>query len=141
MPEIAIRVATPDDFEMLSGLIAASYATLADGSYDPGKLARALPTISRANSKLLSSGTYFVAEANGELAGCGGWAFEKPGTGEVEKHVAHIRHFATHPKHLRKGIARLILERCLTEAVAAGARLMESRATLQAERFYASAGF
>ncbi|MCT7374405.1 GNAT family N-acetyltransferase [Chelativorans salis] len=141
MADIAIRVATPDDLHVLSDLIAASYAMLADGSYEPEKLAKALPVMSRANPKLLASGTYFVAEANGEPAGCGGWTFETPGTGEIDEGIAHIRHFATHPAHLRKGIARQLLDRCLSEAAAAGAHTMKSRSTLQAEKFYASAGF
>lgn len=141
MAEIVIRIATPDDFDALSELIAASYARLADGSYDAERLAVALPVMSRANPKLLSSGTYFVAELDGEPAGCGGWSLEKPGSGEIEEGVAHIRHFATHPSHLRKGIARLLLDRCFSEAVAAGAFRMKSQSTLPAETFYASAGF
>ena len=141
MAKIITRIATPDDLDMLSKLIAASYATLAEGPYAPEQLAAALPVMSRANPKLLASGTYFVAEADGEPAGCGGWTPEKPGTGEIIDGVAHIRHFATHPAHLRKGVARLLVERCLREAAAAGARIMRSQATLPAEKFYASAGF
>ncbi|WP_163270448.1 GNAT family N-acetyltransferase [Chelativorans alearense] len=141
MADIAIRVATPGDLDILSDLIAASYATLADGSYEPEKLAKALPIMSQANPKLLASGTYFVVVADGEPAGCGGWTMEKPGTGEIEEGVAHIRHFATHPAHLRKGIARMLVERCLAEAAAAGMRLIKSQSTLPAERFYASVGF
>ena len=141
MTEIVVRVATSDDLDLLSGLIAASYATLDDGSYDRGNLAAAMPAISKANPKLLASGTYFVAEIDGEPAGCGGWTFDKPGSGEVVDGVAHIRHFATHPDHLRKGVAKALLERCLADATAAGARLMKSQSTLPAERFYAGAGF
>ena len=141
MPEIAIRVATPDDLDMLSDLIAAAYATLGNGSYDIAALEAALPAMSRANPKLLASGTYFVAEADGAPAGCGGWTMEAPGSGEIVDGVAHIRHFATHPRHLRKGVAGLLLDRCLREAAAAGATLMKSQSTLPAEKFYAAAGF
>lgn len=69
---ITIRVARPEDFDLLSELIAASYATLDDGSYDRATIAAAMPAISRANPKLLASGTYFIAEIGGEAAGCGG---------------------------------------------------------------------
>lgn len=138
---ITLRAATPEDAGMLSEVIAASYATLAGGGYDATQLAAALPLMSRANPKLLASGTYYVALDGGEAAGCGGWTFEAPGTGELVDGVAHIRHFATHPAHLRKGVARLLLERCLAEATTAGARLMKSQSTLPAEGFYASAGF
>jgi GNAT superfamily N-acetyltransferase len=141
MSGITIRVATPDDLEMLSELIAASYAMPDNGAYEPERLAATLPIMSRANPKLLVSGTYFVAEADGEPAACGGWAREEPGTGEIAEGVTHIRHFATHPAHLRKGIARLLLDRCLSEAAASGAHVMKSQSTLMAEKFYASAGF
>ena len=138
---ITLRVARRDDFDMLTRLIEASYATLDDGSYDRATIAAAMPFISRANPVLLGSGTYFVAEAGGEPAGCGGWTREKPGTTETAEGVAHIRHFATHPAHLRKGVARLLLERCLKEAAEAGISSMKAQSTLPAEPFYAAAGF
>ena len=139
---ITIRPAVPEDGEVLSDLLAASYRNLEEGGhYDPRVLADALPLMSRANPKLLASGTYYVAESGGEPAACGGWTVEKPGTGEVIEGVAHIRHFATHPSHLRKGLARLLLDRCIAEAEAAGMRLMRSQATLPAVPFYAAAGF
>ncbi|MEO3997639.1 GNAT family N-acetyltransferase [Mesorhizobium sp. CAU 1732] len=139
--EITIRVATPADLEPLSVLIAASYATLGEAAYDREKLAAAMPLMSRANPTLLASGTYFIAETDGQIAGCGGWTFEKPGNGERVDGIAHIRHFATHPAHHRKGVARLLLQRCLDEAARAGATIMKSQSTLLAEPFYASAGF
>jgi GNAT superfamily N-acetyltransferase len=141
MTEIVVRVATSDDLDLLSDLIAASYMTHDDGSYDRANLAAAMPTISKANPKLLASGTYFVAEIGGEPVGCGGWTFDRPGSGEIVDGVAHIRHFATHPDHKRKGVAKVLLERCLADAAAAGVHLMKSQSTLPAEPFYAAAGF
>src|SRR5688572_8970402 len=101
---VTIRVARPDDLEPLSALIAVSYVTLDDGSYDSATIAAAMPTISRANPKLLASGTYLVAEIDGEAAGCGGWTREQPGTGEIADGIGYIRHFATHPGHRRRGV-------------------------------------
>ena len=138
--DITIRAATADDQEMLSQLIAASYATL-KGSYDPHGLDAVLPHISTANPKLLASGTYYVAEIDGQAAGCGGWTVEKPGSGEVVEGVGHIRHFATHPSFLRRGVAGRLLQHCLGEARRTGIRTMMSQSTLPAEQFYASAGF
>lgn len=141
MPEAepTIRAARPDDAAMLSDLLAASYATLK--GYDPHGLANALPLMSRANPKLLASGTYYVAEIGGTAAGCGGWSREKPGSGETADGVGHIRHFATHPDWLRRGIARRLLDHCISEARRAGLRIMMSQSTLPAESFYAAAGF
>lgn len=138
---VTIRIATLDDLDVLDDLIRRSYATLDDGSYDRDRIAAAMPAISRANPKLLASGTYFVAEVDGEAAACGGWSRLKPGTTESEEGVAHIRHFATHPAHLRKGIARAVLERCIADAASADALRVKSQSTLPAEAFYASAGF
>lgn len=139
--KITIRVATPDDLDTLGRLIAASYAGLDDGSYEPDRIAAAMPAMSKANPVLLASGTYFVAEVDGEAAGCGGWTREKPGSGEVVDGIAHIRHFATHPAHLRKGVAQALLQHCLREAASAGVKTMKSQSTLPAEPFYAAAGF
>lgn len=141
MAEITIRTATSEDAALLTELITASYRELDTGLYDPAQLATALPIMSKANPKLLASGTYYVVEVDGVAAACGGWTFEKPGNGEIEDGVAHIRHFATHPVYLRRGLARLLLDKCLEEAKARGARAMKSQSTLPAENFYAAAGF
>lgn len=138
--DIQLRVATPDDADTLSALIAASYARMAD-HYEPALFARALPMMARANPQLLASGTYYVALAGGEAAGCGGWTHELPGGGAPIEGVAHIRHFATHPDHLRKGVASRLLDHCLAQAYRTGARAMRAWSTLPAEAFYAAAGF
>ena len=138
---IVVRTATPNDRELLSQLSSSSYGELARAPYDPGALAAALPAMSRANPTLLASGTYYVAEIGGTAAGCGGWTMEKPGSDEIVAGVGHIRHFATHPAHLRKGIGRLLLDVCLAEAREAGIRTMMCQSTLPAEPFYAAAGF
>ncbi|MGE0503653.1 MAG: GNAT family N-acetyltransferase [Rhizobiaceae bacterium] len=140
-PVITIRVAMPRDAEALSALIAASYATLARAGYDADELTAALPSMSIANPKLLASGTYYVVEVDGEPAACGGWTREAPGKAPMTDGVAHIRHFATHPAHLRKGLAKMLLDRCVAEAAAAGLKALQAQSTLLAEPFYAAAGF
>ena len=140
-PAIAIRPAVPDDHDLVTAILAAAYPKLDDGSYDRGHLSEALPMMSKANPRLLASGTYFIAMSYGEPAGCGGWTPEAPGTGTIEPGVGHIRHFATHPDHQRKGVAQALLRRCLDEALAGGVKLMRSQSTLPAQKFYASAGF
>ena len=69
---ITVRVAGPEDAEALSALIAAAYRTLDRSAYDPTELTAALPAMSKANPKLLASGTYFVAAVDGVTAACGG---------------------------------------------------------------------
>lgn len=139
--DVSIRRATAIDLESLSALIAASYATLDDGSYERAALAAAMPLMSHANPKLVAEGTYYIAEIDSVAAGCGGWSFSAPGTGEKSPGVAHIRHFATDPGFKRRGVAGRLLRHCLDEARSHGAILMKSQATLPAEAFYASFGF
>jgi GNAT superfamily N-acetyltransferase len=138
---IVVRTATPDDRELLSDLIASSYGELAQGPYDPTTLAAALPVMSRASPKLLASGTYYVAEIGGAAAGCGGWTMQAPCSDDIVDGVGHIRHFATHPSHVRKGVGRALLDVCLAGARDAGVRTVMCQSTLPAEPFYAAAGF
>ncbi|MCV0395037.1 MAG: GNAT family N-acetyltransferase [Rhizobiaceae bacterium] len=141
MDAISIRVAVPSDEAALTELIAASYRSLDDGSYESAKLKAALPFMSKANPTLLASGTYYIADIGGQIAGCGGWTREIPGGAGIIEGVGHIRHFATHPDHVRKGVAAALLRHCLAQATSAGIIRMMSQATLPAERFYEAAGF
>jgi len=138
----ALRVAGPADAEAVTALLEASYPTLLAGGYAPDVLAATLPLMTKANPKLLASGTYYVAEVDGgSLAGCGGWTPEKPGSGEIVPGVGHIRHFGTHPDWTRRGIASALLVRCFEDAKARGVESMEAFATLSAEDFYRAHGF
>jgi GNAT superfamily N-acetyltransferase len=136
-----IRLATPADAEALSALIFASYSRLYKGWYADDELAAAVPLMSKANPHLLGSGTYYVAELAGEIAGCGGWTETPPGGGQIVKGTAHIRHFATHPDHIRQGVARGLIERCLADAGERRVSLFKCMSSLPAERFYARLGF
>ena len=143
MPPIRLRIARTSDETAISALLAASYGELLAGDYSPAELAAALPLMTRANSALLASGTYYVAEtpSAGGPIGCGGWTFERPGSGALEHGIAHIRHFATHLDWTRRGVAGLLLKRCIEDAEARGAHALECYSTLTAEPFYASLGF
>jgi N-acetylglutamate synthase-like GNAT family acetyltransferase len=138
----SLRVATPDDAAQVSALLDRSYGTIWVGHYDPDLIATVRPFVTRANPKLLASGTYFLAEAPDGLAvGCGGWTHEAPGTAALEDGVAHIRHFATDPDWLRLGIAAAMLRRCMAEAKASGAVTLFADSALCAEGFYGAFGF
>jgi GNAT superfamily N-acetyltransferase len=140
--DLAIRAAGPGDAVRVAELLAASYPALMRGAYDAAVLAAALGPMTRANPALLASGTYYLAELpDGSLAGCGGWTPERPGTGAVVAGLAHIRHFATRPDRLGRGIGRAIWQTCRVRAHAAGVRRFECYASLNAVGFYAALGF
>jgi N-acetylglutamate synthase-like GNAT family acetyltransferase len=137
-----IRIATSSDACGVSDLLKTSYGELLAGYYEPALLARALPLISRANPALLNSGRYFVAHhGENRIVGCGGWSVDRPGTRELVGGLAHIRHFATHPSWVRRGVAKALLLRCIRDADAHGAEAIEAFSTLSAVDFYAALGF
>lgn len=137
----SIRIARPDDFEAVGALVLASFSRLLSDHYDREILDRALPFLTRANMMLLASGTYYVAQsATGELLGCGGWTPARPGSDDVIPGQGHIRHFATHPEWLGRGIGTSLLIRCFADA-APHARSLYCYSTLNAEPFYRSCGF
>lgn len=135
-----VRIATPDDAPGVTACLSASYGELLRATYAPDLLARALPLMTTANPALLASGSFFVVDDDG-IVGCGGWSFERPGTGEVEPGLAHLRHFAVHPRHVRRGVGRALLDHTLATATAAGALRFECYATLGSEPFYTQLGF
>ena len=137
-----LRIAMPEDAEAVASVLRPSCTELMAGAYPPDLLERTLPAITRANPVLLSSGRYYLVETrSGQPAGCGGWSPDPPGRADDDPERAHIRHFATHPAWTRRGVGRLLYERCAADAGAAGFILFEAWASLNGESFYASLGF
>jgi N-acetylglutamate synthase-like GNAT family acetyltransferase len=97
--------------------------------------------MTKANPRLLGSGTYHVAGTGTELVGCGGWSRKAPGSGEITDGTAHIRHVATHPTWLRQGVGRRLRFRCFDEAASAGVSNLECHSTVVAVDFYVATGF
>ncbi|PWK61159.1 GNAT family N-acetyltransferase [Roseicyclus mahoneyensis] len=139
---ITIRPTTQHDLGAVDALLAASYPALLKRDYAPSVLVTALPLISRANPALLRSGTYFIAEdAEGQALAAGGWTRSAPQGGVGLPEIGHVRHVATHPSHLRKGLAQAIVTRVLADALAAGVERMICQSTQTAVPFYKAMGF
>lgn len=131
----ALRVARPDDLARLDALFARSYPKLLKADYPPSVLVTALPLISKAQPKLLASGTYYVCESpEGDAIGAGGWTWAGRGR-------ADVRHIVTDDRHTRRGVARAILRHSFAEARARGVRRLDCKSTYTAVPFYASLGF
>ena len=119
-----------------------SYPVLMASSYDEADLVAVLSSITRANTALLSTGTYYLAVSeDGSVVGCGGWTRERPGNGEVATGLAHLRHFGTHPGWTRRGVGRAIYGTCERDARSADVRRFECYSSLNAKVFYAALGF
>jgi GNAT superfamily N-acetyltransferase len=138
---VSIRVARPEDAPAVKAVLEDSYPAMMAGAYDPALLERVLPVIVRPHPGLLAGGTYFLAEAEAEPVGCGGWSFEYPGSDRVEPGLAHIRHFAVRSRWAGRGVGRALYERCEKDARAAGASGFEAWSSLNGETFYAALGF
>jgi len=142
-----------EEREAIRQLIAESARLLSREHYSDTQIETAIVTVFGVDTDLIDDGTYFVAESDGQLAGCGGWSKRKTLFGgdqyssrdagylDPESEAAKIRAFFIHPDHARKGIARAILTRCEDEARSQGFRALELMATLPGIEFYKSCGF
>ena len=150
---IDVRLAGYDDTGELARLIAESARALSRGFYSEVETESAIRYVFGVDSTLIDDGTYFVAELDGGLAGCGGWSRrntlyggdQRPG-GEASlldptKDAARIRAFFVAPSAARRGVGRRLLEECSTAASAAGFRALTLMATLPGVPFYTALGF
>ncbi|HEV8231660.1 MAG TPA: GNAT family N-acetyltransferase [Thermoanaerobaculia bacterium] len=148
-----MRKATLEDRSALEELIADSARGLSRPDYTDTQVEAALGSAFGVDSELIRDGTYFVAEADGRIVGCGGWSFHRtlfggdaqPGRQsellDPTRDAARIRAFFIHPDFARRGIGRAILEKCEEEARAHRFRSTELIATLPGERFYRALGY
>jgi N-acetylglutamate synthase-like GNAT family acetyltransferase len=151
--DYTIRKARLDDREAIAKLIAESARGLSRAHYSAPQIEAAILSVFGVDSTLIEDGTYFVAERESELIGCGGWSKRKTlfggdqyesrdsSTLDPEAEPARIRAFFIHPRWSRKGIARAILLRCESEARADGFRALELMSTLPGVKLYESCGY
>ena len=151
--DIRLRRATFADLPDLGPLIAASARELSRSDYTPEQVEGALRGAFGTDTQLIRDGSYFVIEAGGRLAGCGGWSRRRTLFGSDARSdrdsteldpatdAAKIRAFFIHPDFARRGLGTLLLDRCEQAAVAHGFRRFELMATLPGVRLYAARGY
>jgi GNAT superfamily N-acetyltransferase len=151
-PEGTLRLATLDDAPALEALIPRSVRVLQAKDYTPSQLEAAIGPVFGLDRALVEDGTYFVAEIEGRIVGCGGWsrratlfgvhtairndAYLRPGIDP-----AKIRAFFIDPDYSRRGIGSLILEASERAAAAAGFTQIELAATLTGIPLYERHGY
>jgi GNAT superfamily N-acetyltransferase len=148
-----IRKAKLEDREAVDHLIALSARELNQEDYSQQQIERAISTIFSVDTDLILDGTYFVAESDGVLIGCGGWSKRKTLFGgdrfanrdstelDPRTEPARIRAFFVHPSCSRKGIGRSILTLCEREARTYGFRSLELMATITGLKLYKACGY
>jgi len=152
--EFQLRKAISEDETAIAEVIAASVRALAKGIYDDRQIELSIRSVFGVDHQLIADQTYFVAEANRRIAGCGGWSFRKTLYGasgyaqsrEPERldpatEAAKIRAFFVHPDAARNGIGSAILTACETDARAAGFGSAEMMATLPGVPLYEACGY
>src|SRR5712664_2530071 len=72
-----LRLAREDDIPAIEKLIPLSVRTLEAAHYSPAQMEAALGPVFGVDRQLIDDGTYFVAESEGQLVGCGGWSKRK----------------------------------------------------------------
>ncbi len=150
---IKIRTARYEDIPALDRLIEASVRTLQAGDYTPDQINASLNQVFGVDRQLIADETYFIAESEGAMIGCGGWSKRRTLFGADAIHdrddtelqpavdAAKIRAFFVHPDWARLGVGSRLLDACEAAASAAGFTRLELGATLTGEPMYARRGF
>jgi GNAT superfamily N-acetyltransferase len=150
---IQLRLAVPEDVPILRELIDASVRGLQTKDYTPAQIEGALKTVFGVDSQLIADETYFVAESESKIVGCGGWSKRKTLYGSDQwsgredslldpvRDVAKIRAFFIHPEWARRGVGGMILKACEDAARAAGFRRYEMGATLTGAKLFGAKGY
>ncbi len=150
---IRIRSATMAEVPALEQLIAASVRVLSVDYYSSEQIESALVHVFGVDTQLIADGTYFAAELDGQIVGCGGWSKRKTLFGgdqakagednllDPKTEPARIRAFFIHPNFARRGIGKQIIEACETAAKRAGFQQLEMAATLPGEPMYLAVGY
>ena len=148
--DFLLRLAIDPDIAALEMLIAISARVLLVSYYSPAQIEAAIGPVFGVDHQLIRDGTYFIAEHDGQLVGCGGWSQRKALFGgdlhaadenvllDPERDPARIRAFFVHPAWARRGIGRSILVASESAIRAAGFQRAELVATLAGEPLYAA---
>lgn len=148
-----IRVATREDLPRLLQVMDDAIAQLQHGFLDADQIAssRAVMGLDR---QLVDDGTYFVAQIDGVVAGCGGWSrratlyggdhstgLREPRLLDPAHEAARVRAMYTVPAFARRGVGRALLAHCEAAARAEGFVACELMGTRAGEPLYAAAGY
>ncbi len=152
MTGFTVRIATEADIPALVVLMDRSIAGPLAAFLTPAQIA-ASRRLMGLDSQIIADRTYLIVEADGVLAGCGGWSrriteyggdhtpgrVPAPLTPGVD--AARIRAMYTAPEFIRRGVGRRILQVCEAAARAEGYDRVELVATLSGEPFYLASSY
>lgn len=153
MAGLTHRTATLDDVPAIRTLMDRAIDELQRAFLSDAEIA-ASRAVMGLDTQLIRDGSYFLVEADGRLAGCGGWSRRATLYGgdhsaalrdarllDPAHDAARVRAMFTDPAFARRGVGRTILALCEAAARAAGFTRAEMMATLAGEPLYAACGY
>jgi GNAT superfamily N-acetyltransferase len=150
-----VRTAVEADIPALASVIELAMRTTVARAYRAQQVESALQYLVGVDRQLIEDGTYYVAEANRTIVGCGGWSrrnalyggenIARPAGAEQfldpARDAAKMRVFFVHPGWTRRGIGRAILQMSERAAIAAGFTTFELLAMFTGVPMYAACGY
>jgi len=146
------RLATHQDLDVLRTVMDEAIEQNQKAYLTPEQIASSR-MIMGLDTQLVDDNTYYVIEEKGEIVGCGGWSRratlyggnQTPGRDaallDPARDAARIRAMYTHPKHVRKGVGRLIMHLCEDAARREGFKSVELMATMSGRPLYEACGY
>lgn len=151
--EPLVRIATLAEVDAIDSLMKQSTREIFPRFYNQRQTESSVQHVSAVDRLLIEDGTYFVAEAGGELVACGGWSrrnklFAGPTTGENDTALlypgaqpARVRAMFVRDDWTRRGLGTRILEASEAAAKAEGFQTLDLMATLPGIPLYQHYGF
>ena len=149
---LTIRSAVSGDIPALKAVMDRAIKELLPAFLPPAEVL-ASQEVMGLDTQLIEDGTYYVVEADGAIAGCGGWSRRATLFGgdhsagrdaalvDPATDPARVRAMYTSPDFTRRGVGRLILATCEAKAKAEGFSRCEMAATMAGEPLYAACGY
>lgn len=153
MTPITTRLATINEIPALQQLIGLSVRGLSTNYYTHNQIESAIKYIFGIDTQLIIDGTYYVAEIDQTIVGCGGWSKRNTLYGgdqhktvedpllNPEHDAARIRAFFVHPDWARRGVGKHIISVCESAAQSNGFKSFQLGATLPGVPLYEAMGY
>lgn len=146
LSDLHLRPAQTQDLPAISALQRASIRTLGKRFYSALQIESVIRHMTMLEDELLLDRTYYVAEFDRGIAGCGGWSLREPAYARSSEGVGRsrapkVRAMYVQPDFARCGVGRALLAEIERAIVEAGWREASLEATLPGVPFYKRCGY
>jgi GNAT superfamily N-acetyltransferase len=144
-----LRPARIEDLPALLAMQHASMRALAAAHYPSPVLEAALSRMGTMDARLVTDGTYLLAEESGRIAGSAGWSLHAPNYARLMAEVPPplpgrtglVRSVYVGPDFARRGLGRRLMQAVEARLAAIGVTTAELMATLTGAPLYAALGY